>query len=181
VTYPTEVWRFNVPLRSPKYWLDAAEISVVFPYHIIRKSGRGSASGLWLVACCSLLLTSGCECPYSVRGTLRGVSAEALSPPLIDVVGDAVRPLGFTGTKLRYEDLYAYEFGGGFLAGSARIEISIDPKSLTVALVDFGRHESKFNTAVISSIQQRVTSAYGTSLDLKYQTPKEHYSCVFGP
>jgi hypothetical protein len=140
-----------------------------------------SATPLRLVACVALLLACGCECPFGVQGTLRGANAEALSPPLIEVIGDAVKPFGFTSTKLRNQDLYAYEFGGGLLFGPPRIEITIDPKSLTMNLVDFGRHESKFNAGVLNAIQQHVTSAYGTSMDLRYQTRQEHYSCIFGP
>jgi hypothetical protein len=133
-----------------------------------------------------LVIMSGVEgcalCHYGAHATLVTPTAATLPepPPPSEVLGDALRPLGFTlgqNVKLGY---FYYEIGVGF-PGADRVSVSWYPESGLITLYDFRNFEaSDLDRRVQDAIQMKIARMYGQKLGF---TPNSNKSsqCIFGP
>jgi hypothetical protein len=172
-------WLRVRPLRRP-HLMTATRIGVRTTYG----KREGSLRLLGIVLLVIMSDVEGCTlCHYGAHATL--VTPTAATPPELpppsEVLGDALRPLGFTlgqNVKLGY---FYYEIGVGFPIGANRVSVSWHPESGLITLYDFRNFEaSDLDRRVQDAIQIEIARMYGQKLEF---TPYSNKSsqCVFGP
>lgn len=142
--------------------------------------------------CCLIAIGSvtGCEsfCHYSAIGH----TSTPLRPPipgdlsLCSLVGEAVRPLGFTGYGgAAGSEICQYSVGGyhDHPLSSKRMDIQVDEKSGVISIYDFfgvAGQPSQFDKAVEGSIGEHLDRALHIGVQFKQLRPPGQ-SCLFGP
>ena len=135
-----------------------------------------------VVALAAMLAGCGVGCLYRETGKVLVAGAEASPSPerIVGVVGDALRPMGFSGhlppeLKPRPDWLWDYEFGVGykFMAHDS-VNVIIKYNDLSISLADYARgsQASPFDRSVTTAIQTRLKSELGADITFTHpQTP----------
>jgi hypothetical protein len=134
-----------------------------------------------------LVVLSGIEgcalCHYGAHATLVTPTAHTPweLPPPSEVLGDALRPLGFTpGHNLKLDDFY-YEIGVGFPPGANRVSVSWHPESGLITVYDYRNFEaSDLDKKVQDAIRMEIERTYRQKLEFT-PYPSRSSQCVFGP
>jgi hypothetical protein len=130
------------------------------------------------------IVIDGCAsgpCRFQVVGNIVGATTTQLatSPPLRTVVGDALRPLGFSGGEGEHDGPYFYSLGGHGFVSKERIDIRLDDNTRQIGLLDYNHStESDFVKKVIESIQE-TASGYGVKVD--FIPRKTRWTDCLGP
>ena len=131
------------------------------------------------VAPLAAVLLGGCaSCKYGASTHLdaRSVSVETPSPA--DVIGDTLRPLGFTSGYNSKLNFYYYEIGVGS-PGRNRISVSWYPATGLLGIYDYRNFEpSELDRNVQDSLRLRFEQAYSEKLVF---VPSPARGCLFGP
>jgi hypothetical protein len=120
----------------------------------------------------SMMAGCGAGCLYGESGNV--VVREMDSPPtparLLEVVGDALRPMGFVGQEaapitprpLGYWD-YTFSVGARKFAPRERVDVHIKFEDFSISLSDFARGSkaSAFDRSVLEAIKARIRSQLG--------------------
>jgi hypothetical protein len=126
----------------------------------------------------------GCAlCHYGAHATLimptAATSAEL--PPPSEVLGDALRPLGFSQVHNVKLDQVFYEIGVGLPPVKDRVSVSWHPDSGLITIYDFRSFEaSDLDTKVQDSIRRAFEHQYGKKLEFT-PYPNKSSECLFGP
>jgi hypothetical protein len=120
-------------------------------------------------ALAAMLSGCGVGCLYVESGKVVSVRVDSLPSPenVVQAVGDALRPMGFTGQPIapaitQRGSLPDYGFSVGVykFAPRERADISIKYDDLSISLADFARGStaSAFDRSVMTAIQTRLRS-----------------------
>jgi hypothetical protein len=171
---------YESPTAAGTYSMTATRIGVKTIFVTRKRSLR-------LLGIVLLVMMSGVEgcahCHYGAHATLVAPTANAapeLLPPS-EVLGDALRPLGFNPGHNVKLDYFYYEIGVGFPPGASRISVSWQPESGLIAIYDFRSFEaSDLDRKVQEAIEIEIERAYGQKLKFIPYSNKSS-QCVFGP
>jgi hypothetical protein len=148
-----------------------------------------------LAFCAAILAVSltlaGCSsfstCQYTAHGTMvmAGGGTLPAEPPLSAVVGDLVKPLGFTSVFKRdppHGDPYvSYSIGLKTSPSRQRVDVVVDDTTGEIRIIDFQRLNTDpvfpFDQHVLDTIRQGVERDFGAHID--FQPGTEHL--CFGP
>jgi hypothetical protein len=146
-----------------------------------------SKRALKIIALSGLLSGCGVGCLYGETGKVMLLLADTrLSPErLIAVVGDALRPLGFSGQPVRAPTpqpawYWDYEFRKPGKFGVSPVAILIKYRDLSITLSDYDRatEASEFDRRVTAAIQSGLRAQLGA--DIKFAHPGTPAFCL-GP
>ena len=130
---------------------------------------RNSIKQLGLAASAAMLAGCGVGCLYGESGKVTVIRTDSRLDPerVVAVVGDALRPLGFSGPAAekpapgspRYWD-YRFSVGAGKFAPRERVDVLIKFDGLSISLADFagGWKASRFDRGVTEAIETRLRS-----------------------
>lgn len=145
---------------------------------------------LTLSAIAAILTGCGVGCLYGESGKVVVVRADSPPSPdhLVAVVGDALRPMGFTGAVASaltpkppwYWDYSFRSPGVGKFAPRDVVDVHIKFDDLSISLVDWDRSSkaSPFDRSVMEAIQTRLRTELGA--DISFTHPPTPAFCL-GP
>jgi hypothetical protein len=137
----------------------------------------------WLAVCAMAATLTGCGVGCLYGETSKFVVAGADSPPsperLVAVVGDALRPMGFTGApaasaitpKPPWSWDYSFKSPGvGKFVSQDAVEVHIKFDDLSITLIDWARHSkaSTFDRNVMEAIQSQIRSELGATISFTH-------------
>lgn len=118
----------------------------------------------------AMLTGCGVGCLYGESGKVVTVHGDSIPTPehLVEVVGDALRPMGFTGapaSALTPKPIWYWDYsfkspGAGKFAPRDRVDVHIKFDDLSISLVDWGRRSTAtpFDRRVMQAIQNQLGS-----------------------
>ncbi len=71
------------------------------------------------------------------------------------IIGDAVKPFGFTGGERAYEGMSFYSLGGRTFTSNERIDVIWDAKSRQINIIDYNKSSE---SALIKNLVESITN-----------------------
>lgn len=142
---------------------------------------------LTVAAMAAMLAGCGVGCLYGESGRVTVIHADAPPRPerVVEVIGDALRPMGFSGReagKLTPKPpwYWDYEFSVEVGTPRERVDVHIKFDDLSISLSDFARNStaSVFDRSVMEAIQTRLRSELNA--DIAFTHPSTPAFCL-GP